>query len=262
MALNRRHFSATLASLASARSCIGLQKLTRRRPCSGKPGTTPATMIAASGSRRTSSNGRMNSVPPGEHYSTEDLVDVDPRVLQHLIDALRAALPIRVQERAKCGFVRQNRGRDERAHLININVMARHHERSRAPPPQAVIPHEDELKGTQDAYRKPCWRKSRKLELDAEHAEYGLKQWYFDPRENAIFHEHQLAYDEPYRMREEERARQTALAGEEATAAGAADHPEEAEATGEVPSSPRVTGLADEEDSSPEPSPAAAGADP
>ncbi len=84
----------------------------------------------------------------------------------------------------------------------------------------------------------------------------------FDPRENAIFHEHQLAYDEPYRRREEESARQTATAGEEATVAGASEHPEEAEATGEVPSSPRATGLTEEGESSHKPSPAAADAGP
>ncbi len=43
------------------------------------------------------------------------------------------------------------------------------------------MPHENELKGAQDDYPKPCWRKTRKLELDVDHAELGLKQWYLRP---------------------------------------------------------------------------------
>ena len=41
----------------------------------------------------------------------------------HLIAALRAALPIRIATNAKCGHFRQKRGRDERALLINDNVI-------------------------------------------------------------------------------------------------------------------------------------------
>ena len=62
------------------------------------------------------------------------------------------------------------------------------------------MPHGRVVAKTADACRKPHWRNTRKLQLEDEHARYGLKVWYYDPRASEILHRHRMAFDEAYRL--------------------------------------------------------------
>ena len=124
---------------------------------------------------------RIDMLADGENHSWTDLIGVDDAVLEHLKAALRLAPPVKVVERAACGVMRQNRVHDERAWIINCNVIQRLDGTSSGAPPQAWMPHEDVVSATADGERRPHWRVQRKFRLEEEHARYGLKVWYYDP---------------------------------------------------------------------------------